>query len=106
MRSYHLVCMETTKLPIDAVPDITNNQVQVIIVAPALGRPILNAWLLFLSNKRAATLPTFTKSEFSRFGLSLVTIVFDDNIDVYWARQQVSERLQSVKMKFLMGWYA
>jgi cobalt-zinc-cadmium resistance protein CzcA len=53
---------ETTKLPIDAVPDITNNQVQVITVAPALGRPILNDWLLFLLNKRAATLPAFTKS--------------------------------------------
>lgn len=40
---------------------------------------------------------------FSRFGLSVVTIVFEDNIDIYWARQQVAERLQQVQEQILKG---
>jgi cobalt-zinc-cadmium resistance protein CzcA len=89
---------ETTKLPIDAVPDITNNQVQVITVAPALGATDIERLVTFPIEQASSNIAGIHEiRSFSRFGLSLVTIVFDDNIDVYWARQQVSERLQSVK---------
>jgi cobalt-zinc-cadmium resistance protein CzcA len=87
-----------TKLPIDAVPDITNNQVQVITVAPSLGATDIERLVTFpieLANSNISGLHEIRS--FSRFGLSLVTIVFDDDIDVYWARQQVAERLQQVQ---------
>ncbi len=93
-----------TKLPIDAVPDITNNQVQVITVAPSLGATDIERLVTFpieLANSNISGLHEIRS--FSRFGLSLVTIVFDDDIDVYWARQQVTERLQSVKASIPKG---
>ena len=86
------------KLPIDAVPDITNNQVQVITIAPSLGATDIERLVTFpieLANSNISGLKEIRS--FSRFGLSLVTIVFDDGIDIYWARQQVSERLQQVQ---------
>ena len=89
---------EVTKLPIDAVPDITNNQVQVITVAPSYGSTDIERLVTFpieQVNNSIAGLKEIRS--FSRFGLSLVTIVFDDATDIYWARQQVSERLQKVR---------
>ncbi|WP_317897875.1 CusA/CzcA family heavy metal efflux RND transporter [Aurantibacillus circumpalustris] len=89
---------QTTKLPIDAVPDITNNQVQVITVAPSYGATDIERLVTFpieQANSNISGLKEFRS--FSRFGLSLVTIVFNDNVDVYWARQQVSERLQKIR---------
>lgn len=89
---------ETTKLPIDAVPDITDNQVQVITVAPALGATDIERLVTFPIEQSASNINGIVEiRSFSRFGLSLVTIVFDEKTDVYWARQQVSERLQSVR---------
>lgn len=93
-----------TKLPIDAVPDITNNQVQVITIAPALGATDIERLITFpieLANSNISGLNEIRS--FSRFGLSLVTIVFNDNIDVYWARQQVAERLQQVQADLPKG---
>ncbi|MFY7838664.1 MAG: efflux RND transporter permease subunit, partial [Lacibacter sp.] len=93
-----------TKLPIDAVPDITNNQVQVITVAPSLGATDIERLVTFpieLANNNISGLHEIRS--FSRFGLSLVTIVFDDDIDIYWARQQVAERLQQVKDEIPAG---
>jgi cobalt-zinc-cadmium resistance protein CzcA len=93
-----------TKLPIDAVPDITNNQVQVITVAPSLGATDIERLVTFpieLANSNISGLHEIRS--FSRFGLSLVTIVFDDGIDIYWARQQVSERLQQVQSEIPEG---
>jgi cobalt-zinc-cadmium resistance protein CzcA len=88
---------ETTKLPIDAVPDITDNQVQVITVTPALGAPDVERLITFPIEQANSNIPGLKEiRSFSRFGLSLVTIVFHDDVDVYWARQQVSERLQQV----------
>ncbi len=87
-----------TKLPIDAVPDITNNQVQVITIAPSFGATDIERLITFpieQANNNIAGLKEIRS--FSRFGLSLVTIVFDDETNVYWARQQVSERLQKVQ---------
>jgi cobalt-zinc-cadmium resistance protein CzcA len=89
---------QLTKLPIDAVPDITNNQVQVITISPSLGAPDVERLITFPLEQALSNIPGKIEiRSFSRFGLSLVTIVFDDNTDVYWARQQVSERLQGVK---------
>ncbi|RTQ47487.1 CusA/CzcA family heavy metal efflux RND transporter [Hymenobacter gummosus] len=81
-------------LPIDAVPDITNNQVQVITPTPALGAPDVERIVTFPIEQSVATIPGVEEvRSFSRFGLSVVTIVFPDQTDVYWARQQVTERL-------------
>jgi cobalt-zinc-cadmium resistance protein CzcA len=89
---------EVKKLPIDAVPDITNNQVQVITVAPALGAPDVERLITFPIEQVNNNIPGLIElRSFSRFGLSVVTIVFDDKTDVYWARQQVGERLQQVQ---------
>jgi cobalt-zinc-cadmium resistance protein CzcA len=86
------------KLPIDAVPDITNNQVQVITVSPSLAAPEIERLITFPIEQATANIPGILEiRSFSRFGLSLVTIVFNDATDVYWARQQVAERLQQVR---------
>ena len=95
---------EATRLPIDAVPDITNNQVQVITVAPSLGATDIERLVTFpieLANSNIAGMHEIRS--FSRFGLSIVTIVFDDNVDVYWARQQVAERLLQVQADIPQG---
>ena len=73
-----------TKLPIDAVPDITNNQVQVITVSPSLAAPEVERLITFPIEQATASVPGIIEiRSFSRFGLSLVTIVFNDNTDVY-----------------------
>jgi cobalt-zinc-cadmium resistance protein CzcA len=84
-----------TKLPIDAVPDITNNQVMVITVSPSLAAQEIERLITFPVERTMATIPGIEEiRSFSRFGLSLVTIVFKDEVDIYWARQQVNERLK------------
>lgn len=86
------------KLPIDAVPDITDNQVLVITPAPSLGAADIERLITFPVEQSTINIPGIKEQRsFSRFGLSIVTIVFDDNTDVYWARQQVSERLIQVQ---------
>lgn len=93
-----------TQLPIDAVPDITNNQVQVITVSPSLAAPDIERLVTFPVEQTMATIPGITEiRSFSRFGLSIVTIVFTDDIDVYWARQQVNERLGQAKNQIPAG---
>lgn len=93
-----------TRLPIDAVPDITNNQVQVITVSPSNGAEDIERFVTFPVEQTMATIPGIEEiRSFSRFGLSVVTIVFKEDIDVYWARQQVNERLTSVNDKIPAG---
>lgn len=88
---------EVKQLPIDAQPDITSNQVQVITVAPSFGAEDIERLVTFPIEQATANIAGITElRSFSRFGLSLVTIVFNDDTDVYWARQQVSERLLQV----------
>lgn len=95
---------EATKLPIDAVPDITNNQVLVITQAPAYGATDIERLVTFPIEQANSNISGLTEiRSFSRFGLSLVTMVFDDKIDVYWARQQVAERLQKVQTEIPAG---
>lgn len=93
-----------TKLPIDAVPDITNNQVQVITVVPSLGAADIERLITFPIEQANSNIPGLKEiRSFSRFGLSLVTIVFDDHVDVYWARQQVTERLKYAEHQLPKG---
>lgn len=95
---------EVKKLPIDAVPDITNNQVQVITVAPALGAPDVERLITFPIEQVNNNIPGLIEMRsFSRFGLSVVTIVFDETTDIYWARQQVTERLQQAQEQIPKG---
>ncbi|MHA6250047.1 CusA/CzcA family heavy metal efflux RND transporter [Pontibacter sp. CAU 1760] len=83
-----------TQLPIDAVPDITNNQVQVITTSPSLAAQEVERLISFPVEQTMSTIPDIEEvRSISRFGLSVVTIVFKENVDVYWARQQVAERL-------------
>lgn len=87
-----------TKLPIDAVPDITNNQVQIITVSPSLAAEDIERLVTFPVEQTMANIPSIEEvRSFSRFGLSVVTIVFKEHVDVYWARQQVNERLNEAK---------
>ena len=95
---------QVTKLPIDAVPDITDNQVQVITISPALGAPEVERLITFPVEQANNNIPGLKEiRSFSRFGLSVVTIVFDDATDVYWARQQVTERLQQAQQQIPKG---
>ncbi|UKJ08757.1 CusA/CzcA family heavy metal efflux RND transporter [Solitalea lacus] len=87
-----------SKLPIDAVPDITNNQVQIITNAPSQSAPDIERLVTFPVEQTMATIPGIEEiRSFSRFGLSVVTVVFKEDIEVYWARQQVNERLVQAK---------
>ena len=82
------------KLPIDAVPDITNNQVQVITLSPSLAAQEVEQLISFPVEQTMATIPEVQEiRSISRFGLSVVTVVFHDDANIYWARQQVGERL-------------
>lgn len=95
---------EVTKLPIDALPDITDNQVQVITVSPSLGAPDIERLITFPIEQACSSISGLKQiRSFSRFGLSLVTIVFSEETDVYWARQQISEKLQQVQQEIPAG---
>jgi cobalt-zinc-cadmium resistance protein CzcA len=95
---------QVTQLPIDAVPDITDNQVQVITIAPSYGATDIERLVTFPIEQANSNISGIKEiRSFSRFGLSLVTIVFDDKTDVYWARQQVAERLQTVRSQIPAG---
>ncbi|TRZ42222.1 CusA/CzcA family heavy metal efflux RND transporter [Robertkochia solimangrovi] len=90
---------EVTQLPIDAVPDITNNQVQIITTAPSLGAEDVERLITFPIEQAISNIPQLKESRsISRFGLSVVSIVFDEDTDVYWARQQVEERMKKVEI--------
>jgi cobalt-zinc-cadmium resistance protein CzcA len=87
-----------TRLPIDALPDITSNQVQVITTSPTLAAPEVERLVTFPVEQATANIPGITEMRsISRFGLSVVTIVFTDETDIYWARQQVAERINEVR---------
>lgn len=86
------------QLPIDAVPDITNNQVQIITVSPTLAAPEVERLVTFPVEQTMATIPEIVEMRsISRFGLSVVTVVFKEETDIYWARQQVNERLNQAQ---------
>ncbi|HNG31447.1 MAG TPA: efflux RND transporter permease subunit [Blastocatellia bacterium] len=85
-------------LPIDAVPDVTNVQVQVLTAAPALSPLDVERQITFPVEVAMSGLPDIEEiRSVSKFGLSAVTIVFDDGIDIYFARQLVLERLSQAR---------
>lgn len=90
--------LELLKLPIDALPDITSNQVQVITTTPALASPEVERIITFPIEQACSNIQGIKEiRSISRFGLSVVTVVFSDGTDIYWARQQVQERLVRVR---------
>jgi len=86
------------ELPIDAVPDITNNQVQIISVAPTLAANEVEQFITAPIEISVANIPDILElRSVSRLGLSVVTVVFKDNADIYWTRQQITERLKETE---------
>lgn len=84
-----------SKLPVDAVPDITNNQVQIITLCPTLAGQEVEQLVTFPIEQSIANLPDLEETRsISRFGLSVITVVFDDDVNIYFARQLISERLK------------
>ncbi|WEK17617.1 MAG: CusA/CzcA family heavy metal efflux RND transporter [Candidatus Pedobacter colombiensis] len=87
-----------TRLPIDAVPDITNNQVQIISQAPSLGAQEVEQFITAPIELSMANIPNvIEKRSISRSGISVITIVFEDDTDIYWARQQVAAQLKEAE---------
>lgn len=92
------------QIPLDAQPDITDNQVQVITVSPNLGTEDIEQFVTYQVELSMANLPKVSEiRSVSRFGLSVVTIVFDDDIGTYLPRQLVGEALNEVKDKIPAG---
>jgi len=90
--------LELTRLPIDAVPDITNRQVQVTTVAPALAPEQIERQVSYPIETAMAGIPGLTSTRsLSRNGFSQVTVIFTDQTDIYFARQQVAERLAQAR---------
>lgn len=96
--------MQYERLPIDAVPDITNVQVQINTKAPGYSPLESEQRVTFLVETAMAGLPHLESTRsISAYGLSQVTIVFQDGTDIYFARQLVNERLQDVKGQLPAG---
>lgn len=86
------------RLPIDAVPDVTNVQVQILTAAPSLAPLEIERQITFPIEVAMSGLPDIEEiRSVSKFGLSAVTIVFDDSVDTYFARQLVLERLSQAR---------
>ncbi|MDR1273115.1 MAG: CusA/CzcA family heavy metal efflux RND transporter [Odoribacteraceae bacterium] len=87
-----------SRLPFDSTPDITNNQVQVITLAPSLGAQEIEQFITTPVEMSLANIPgVIERRSISRSGLSVVTLVFKEEADIYWARQQVSQQLKEAE---------
>ncbi len=85
------------QLPFDSTPDITDNQVQVITQAPSLGAQEVEQYITTPIEMALANIPRLEeRRSISRSGLSVITLVFQDDADIYWARSQVSQMLEEV----------
>jgi cobalt-zinc-cadmium resistance protein CzcA len=85
-------------LPLDALPDVTNNQVQIITTAPTLASQEVEQLITYPLEQSVKTIPKIIElRSISRFGLSVVTVVFKDDVDIYWAREQIFQRLDQAK---------
>ena len=92
------------KVPIDALPDITNNQIQVITTSPNLGTTDIEQFITYPIELAMANLPGVTEiRSVSRFGLSVVTIVFEESEGTFKPRQLVAEKLIEVKESIPKG---
>ncbi len=89
-----------TRLPIDAVPDVTNVQVQIMTTAPALAAEETEQFITFPVENSLSGIPKVEEiRSVSQFGLSVVTVVFEEGTDIFWARQQIGERLLDAREK-------
>lgn len=85
-------------LPIDALPDITNNQVQIITSSPTLATQEVEQFITYPIEQAVKPIPKIVElRSISRFGLSVVTVVFEEEVDIYWARAQISERIKEAE---------
>ena len=93
-----------SQIPVDAVPDITNNQVQVITLTPTLAAQETEQLVTYPIEQSLANLPDLVEMRsISRFGLSVITVVFEDDIDIYFARQLINEKLKEAEQKIPKG---
>ena len=93
-----------SKLPIDAQPDITNNQVQIITQAPTLGAQEVEQFITAPIELEMSNIPKLIeRRSISRSGISVITLVFEDEADIYWARTQVGERLLEAEKRIPPG---
>lgn len=91
--SYSLV-----HLPMDTQPDITNNQVQIITSSPTLATQEVEQFITYPIEQAVKPIPNITElRSISRFGLSVVTVVFTEDTDIYWARNQINENLKAAE---------
>ena len=82
------------QLPVDAVPDLTNVQVQVFTKLPGMAPEEVEKFVTFPVEQAMAGIPKLKQiRSLSQFGLSFITVVFDEGTDIYWARRQISQRL-------------
>lgn len=87
-----------TKLPIDAVPDITNNQVQINTLLPGYSPVEMEKQVTYVIETGLAGIPGLeTTRSLTRNGFSQVTAIFDEGVDIYFARQQINERMREIK---------
>ncbi len=92
------------RIAIDAVPDITNNQVQVITTCPSLATQEVEQLVTAALERNLGNLPQLVElRSISRFGLSVITVVFDEDMDIYLARQLINERLQETSSSLPYG---
>ncbi|MDE5785621.1 MAG: efflux RND transporter permease subunit, partial [Duncaniella sp.] len=85
-------------LPFDSTPDITTNQVQIITTAPSMGAQEVEQYITTPVEMSMANIPRVEeRRSISRSGLSVVTLVFDDRADIYWAREQVAQALREAE---------
>lgn len=92
------------RLPIDAVPDITSNQVQINTIAPGFAPEEMERYVTFPIEVAMSSVPRKEEiRSISQFGLSQVTVTFADDVDIYWARQLVLERLLEAERELPPG---
>ena len=93
-----------TRLPVDALPDVTNNQVQVITRAPTLAAQEVEQFITYPVEKSLSNIQGLVEMRsFSRFGLSVITVVFEEKMSVYFARQLIAEKLKDAERQIPKG---
>lgn len=86
------------QLPVDALPDITNNQVQIITKAPTLSSQEVEQFITTPVERSMSNLPDIVEMRsMSRFGLSVITVVFKEDVNIYFARQLITEKIRSAQ---------
>lgn len=86
------------QLPVDALPDITNNQVQIITKAPTLSSQEVEQFITYPVERSMSNLPDIVEMRsMSRFGLSVITVVFKESTNIYFARQLITEKIRSAQ---------